>query len=132
MSSAYGTLAAPPSPNEPFNVLGSIHLAIPSDSVDATVSAPTRNLTVFHARLHTIPSNLLQLLYETFEEELEKGLTYPQEGPIGRDGFEGYFFGKDVFIGQVTDEHGGGTGLEAVDKGQDWLDRVIGAYYVRS
>lgn len=96
-------------------------------------------ITVHHVNKGSCPQDLLDVLHEEFEKELKIGRTYPQEGPIGRDGFRNYFFQGDVFIGiivpETVDYPSGGDiivpdGVEAARAGREWKDCVAGSYYV--
>lgn len=97
------------------------------------------SITVYHLTVTTCPSELLELLYKEFEAELERGRTYPQEGPIGLEGFKAYYFAGDVFVGiiapgssEVKNEVKGVEGsVEAAQAGRKWEECVAGAYYVR-
>lgn len=106
------------------------------------------------------PASLVAHLRETFNAELERGLTYPQHGPMNEDEFKGYFIGHDLLVGillsagdvhltRVLEAHSetplpaegvpyttGGSTLELVaeiekaTKG-DWELRVAGFYYIK-
>lgn len=45
------------------------------------------------------PKALIEYLAEVFNAELEKGVTYPQRGPMDLAEFEGYFLGYDLLVG---------------------------------
>ena len=45
------------------------------------------------------PKALIEYLAKVFNEELERGVTYPQRGPMDLAEFEGYFLGYDLLIG---------------------------------
>jgi len=98
-------------------------------------------ISVHHVNKTSCPQELLQVLHEEFEKELEIGRTYPQEGPIGYEGFREYFFQGDVFIGiiiapETIDYSSNGkiivpNGVEAARDGREWKDCVAGSYYVK-
>jgi len=45
------------------------------------------------------PKALVEYLASVFNDELERGVTYPQRGPMGLAEFEGYFLGYDLLVG---------------------------------
>lgn len=107
-----------------------------------TYSSSNSNIIVHHVTKDTCPQQLLEILYEEFEKELEIGRTYPQESPIGLEGFQNYFFQGDVFVGTIciAPETAQTTsskvvmvpdGIEEARAGRDWEDCVAGSYYVR-
>lgn len=113
----------------------------PRSEVLASTSYGTtgpNKLTVHHITKSTCPSELLEVLFEEFESTLEAGRTYPQEGPIGIEGFANYFFSGDVFVGiTVPEDHVPDEnalllkGVESARAGREWKDCVAGSYYVR-
>jgi hypothetical protein len=72
------------------------------------------------------------LLQNEFNEELERGNTYPQEGPLDRDAFLAYYFAADVFIGIAVSSETGDSpdSIDAARNGREWKDCVVGCYYV--
>ncbi|KAB5592475.1 L-azetidine-2-carboxylic acid acetyltransferase [Ceratobasidium theobromae] len=95
---------------------------------------PGYSILVVHLTRESAPSELIKLLHEDFEEELESGKTYPQEGPMGRTAFEAYFFAADVFVGVlVPTAEAGSAENESIEKaraGRDWDESVVGSYYI--
>ena len=85
-------------------------------------SGSTRSLTVHHLTLTVATdAKLFNVLHEWFAQEVEQGLTYPQEGEIGRDKFEEYFFAGDVFVAIVGCEDGEtDLSLEGSRCGRSW------------
>lgn len=45
------------------------------------------------------PKALIEYLASVFNDELERGVTYPQRGPMELAEFEGYFLGYDLLVG---------------------------------
>lgn len=96
-------------------------------------------VTVHHLTLpiaRQLPG-LLTYLGAVFAKEVEDGLTYPQEGEMGQDTFEAYFFAADVFVGIVggsprTDRADAAIELsiEEAQVGRTWEECVAGYYYV--
>lgn len=104
-------------------------------------------VSVHHLTLASTKSliGLIDYLCSVFAQEVEDGMTYPQEGPIERQSFESYFFAGDVFVaisapgGTLPDAtaidadnvHEIGVGIEEARNGRDWKECVAGFYYVR-
>ena len=140
--SAYGAIARPhptsaqlptliyPLASDPSTKFAAIHIPAPASE--------------------HLPDDLLDLLHTTFAEELERGRTYPQEGPIDRDAFKSYYGGSDLVLGltlaastqfenatfpdpkpEAVDEAQVSTlSLEAARGKRQWVDCLVGAYYV--
>ena len=94
----------------------------------------SNRVTVHHVTKSTCPAELIEILFTEFESTLEAGRTYPQEGPIGVEGFRDYFFAGDVFVGIIVPE-GVEVGevpkdVESARAGRDWSECVAGCYYV--
>ena len=135
--SAYGPVVKPASPSLPPSVwpLEGYH-----GTSDAT-SRPT-HLTLHHLTLAALVidglSDLIAQLHVWFAQELQQGLTYPQEGEIRRDAFEAYFFSADVLVAIIGCDDDGissATGetelsLERARCGRPWDTCVAGFYYV--
>jgi len=92
------------------------------------------SLSIHHLTSATIPDALADHLYATFQAELDRGVTYPQEYPMTRQGFHAYFLGNDCFVGilHAPDKVPvAGVSLEEARKGNDWEHAVGGVYYVK-
>ncbi|KAG6837078.1 hypothetical protein H0H93_015346 [Arthromyces matolae] len=74
----------------------------------------THHLTLVQA---TRSEGLLDYLSAVFAKEVDDGFTYPQEGPIDRSAFDGYFFAADVIVAITGKMEQGGN-----DKGDIALD----------
>lgn len=82
-------------------------------------------------------TGLLEHLTVVFADEVDSGLTYPQEGDINQSSFESYFFAADVIVGII-----GGTpradraeaeielDIDMARAGRPWDQCVAGFYYV--
>lgn len=98
---------------------------------DATEGSGSTHLAVYHLTAQTIPYELSTYLYETFQDELDSGSTYPQEYPMTRSGFDVYFLGNDLFVGiLVWGSHAIDYTLERAQNGREWNACVGGTYYV--
>ena len=79
--------------------------------------APNSYLTIHHVTLATASAipGLVGYLRKTFADELERGLTYPQEILPGEtytlEAFQAYYFAADVLVAVV----GGSADREVVD-----------------
>ncbi|KAF8526049.1 hypothetical protein BU17DRAFT_62580 [Hysterangium stoloniferum] len=130
--SAYG-----PNPNPPRNsqsiIPSSVH---PLGQTTYAAGAGARGaLSIHHLTAATIPHALAGHLYAAFQAELDRGVTYPQEHPMARPGFDAYFLGGDCFVGIVHAAEDGapaaGVSLEAAAQGRAWEHAVGGVYYVK-
>jgi len=78
---------------------------------------------------------LATILYETFQDELERGATYPQEFPMSRNAFDAYFLGNDCFVGilhppEFVPPQDIKFSIENARNSRDWNECLAGAYYV--
>ncbi|TFK51083.1 hypothetical protein OE88DRAFT_1630569 [Heliocybe sulcata] len=134
--SAYGAIAAPRGSDAP---LSSTIWAI--ERKDSTV---TDYLTIHHLNLARAQAldGLIDYLHHVFAEEIDAGLTYPQEVPVGelytREAFDAYFFAGDVFvavsgaeIGSLASGSDVSFGINDARRGRDWSDCIAGFYYVK-
>ncbi|SPO19689.1 related to l-azetidine-2-carboxylic acid acetyltransferase [Ustilago trichophora] len=67
------------------------------------------------------PKALIQYLAEVFNAELERGVTYPQRGPMELAEFEGYFLGYDLLVGFFLSAQQLGSFSRAASIPQDGL-----------
>ncbi|KAF8608259.1 hypothetical protein BDV93DRAFT_519308 [Ceratobasidium sp. AG-I] len=123
--SAYGAISAPVTrPKAPLQTRLYPLKADPGNSV-----------LVLHLTRETAPSELVGLLHKEFEQEIESGKTYPQEGPMDRATFEAYFFAADVFVGMIISDKSAaaleGADVEKVRGERSWDESVVGSYYVK-
>ena len=93
-------------------------------------------------------SGLLEYLHKCFSDELERGMTYPQEilpgGAYSRDQFDAYYFAADVLVAVLghTAQDGRADPLDGEDGspittgfadavgGRSWEECIAGCYYV--
>ncbi|KDQ55227.1 hypothetical protein JAAARDRAFT_37753 [Jaapia argillacea MUCL 33604] len=136
--SAYGAIKAPTRTSDPLPSTIWSTKALPSQSNYITL----HHLTLSTALTHL---GLIDYLWREFAEEVERGLTYPQEMLQGevftKEMFEAYFFAGDAFVGIVGSgkvEEGLEGGVREVEGGVDkaaagrkWEDCVAGFYYVK-
>lgn len=142
--SAYGAIPSPSNRGPPPSAtIWPIQAARNVNPTVTHTNASSKWLTIHHLTLDSaqLLPGLIDYLNATFAQEVECGMTYPQEGEIGRAAFEGYFFAGDVFVGIpiIADEIGwkrqGGVrlidlGVEVARNGRAWEDCVGGFYYV--
>ncbi|CDR88293.1 related to l-azetidine-2-carboxylic acid acetyltransferase [Sporisorium scitamineum] len=93
------------------------------------------------------PSGLIEYLAQVFNDELERGVTYPQRGPMDLAEFEGYFLGYDLLVGfflsaeqlaVLATENVGEDGLEVANVAQlpnlsqlDFAKQTAGFFYIK-
>lgn len=131
--SAYGNIKRP-------ELLGSL----PSKLwrlTSAPTDSPTRSYVTTHHLTRSDARRLIGLLEHltaVFALEVERGLTYPQEGEIDQPDFESYFFAADVFVGIVGYHPRGDRGeaeieldIDAARAGRPWDECVAGFYYIK-
>ncbi|KAI9318217.1 acyl-CoA N-acyltransferase [Dichotomocladium elegans] len=111
MSSAYGKIPKPATTISLNNIL--------------PITKKLRNGT--EGTLQSVdPTNadLVGHLFALFNDELERGSTYPQEERMTFEQFKDYFLGYDAFV--MTKDG-------AIEPGQsyDYEDKVLGMYYVK-
>ncbi|KAI0343712.1 hypothetical protein BDW22DRAFT_1328265 [Trametopsis cervina] len=109
-------------------------------------AAASKYVTMHHLTLETTSTlpGLVSFLHKVFADELERGMTYPQEILQGetytQTMFEAYFFAADVLVGivgsgDVAEGQIDGSviefGLEEASSGRAWDDCVAGVYYVK-
>lgn len=160
--SAYGTmLRAPRTSYLPSTIWPWPERATLLDSrqgLNPTLSDPSqRNVKFSTISIHHIDEDavrqgregLFEYLHSVFANEVDKGMTYPQENVRDRAIFASYFFaadvivaiagisGEDVNVGTVVDGPGAQAvkevdmGLDEARGGRSWEECVIGFYYVR-
>lgn len=112
---------------------------------------PNAITTLFHIDLAAIVDpSLFDHLHAVFADEVDKGLTYPQEDIRDPDAFRAYFFAADVLIAIVGNKSGVTpdplpapdgelptpvakeveADLETARAGRSWDACVVGFYYV--
>lgn len=93
------------------------------------------------------PKGLIEYLAKVFNGELERGVTYPQRGPMDRAEFEGYFLGYDLLTGFFLSAQQlasispatvpeGGQEVEDISAlpdlaSMDYAKEVAGFYYIK-
>ncbi|EPQ55084.1 acyl-CoA N-acyltransferase [Gloeophyllum trabeum ATCC 11539] len=138
--SAYGAIQTR---SRPDTVLPSTAWTVQSKDGATTGYVTIHHLNLAHAQAF---EDLLDYLWHVFAEEVDGGLTYPQEVAPGevytREAFEAYFFAADVFVAIVGD--GDTSQIDTVEDGREvalglgeakgareWRDCVAGFYYVK-
>ena len=113
-----------------------------------TKAGVLEDVTVYHLRKEAAQDlpGLVEYLHGTFVNYVEEGRTYPQEGEMNKETFEGYFFAEDLFLGIKSIEGAvkEATASETAHDGQEvdvtvlnakgtrsWADTIAGFYYVR-
>lgn len=114
---AYGSVFAGPSATT-LNPLPVLAYRLPT----TTTSVSSK----LHRSLYTIALNrqdgslsndLMSYLHEMFNTELATGKTYPQEGPMSLQEFEGYYCAATVVVGVIVDEEQQGDEEGGNDRG---------------
>lgn len=141
--SAYGAILSPSSRGEAV-LPSTIWILSPTHTSKDSPSRRPQSVTIHHVTLATAQAlpGLVQYLHEVFADELERGMTYPQEIKEGeiytQEMFESYYFAADVLVAVVgmedlTEQADGAEvsiGIEAARQGRDWSECIAGCYYV--
>ncbi|KIJ15515.1 hypothetical protein PAXINDRAFT_114666 [Paxillus involutus ATCC 200175] len=115
-----------------MSAYGSISRPFRASYLPPTAWQSPRDAHVF-VTLHHIDQSAINLhpglfdyLHSTFADEVDKGLTYPQEDVRDPDTFGAYFFGADVFIAITSSGD-----IIGARGGRSWEECVAGFYYVK-
>jgi hypothetical protein len=65
-----------------------------------------------------------------FNEELERGDTYPHEFPLDMAQFEGYFFSGDAFV-LLKGRYQQATEVDPRKEIKDWEKDLLGFFYIK-
>lgn len=142
--SAYGAIRTSNRPTEP---LATTIWYRPARKADLAQPSPSINyVTIHHLTLKAALeySDLVPYLHASFAEELERGMTYPQEILQGETytqlAFEGYFFAADVLVAIIGHDNAFAEGkqdgnevrttLDEARNGRSWEECIAGFYYV--
>jgi len=139
---AYGHVPAPKKTTTPKARLYSLPPKAVSAQRSAIVAWP-----IDCSSGQEVPKGLADRLHRVFNDELEKGVTYPQRGPMSEEEFQNYFLSYDLIVGLfLTQEHTDTliTGKEMMLKtgveinipkdffnAFDWTDRYAFSYYIK-
>ncbi|KAJ3485068.1 hypothetical protein NLI96_g5215 [Meripilus lineatus] len=143
--SAYGAIRTSNRPTEP---LATTIWYRPARKADLAQPSPSINyVTIHHLTLKAALeySDLVPYLHASFAEELERGMTYPQEILQGETytqlAFEGYFFAADVLVAIIGHDNAFAEGkqdgnevrttLDEARNGRSWEECIAGFYYVK-
>lgn len=99
--------------------------AIPALPVHKTVLRDGTAATIYPvASASALSPSLLAFLARTFNDELERGQTYPLEGPVDDDAFVAYWFAAFAAVILAGD-------VELSDERNDWETVCLGSFYVK-
>ncbi|CDK25513.1 unnamed protein product [Kuraishia capsulata CBS 1993] len=73
-----------------------------------------------------IPEKLKEVLFKTFNDELERGDTYPQEFPASYEEFDAYWL--HYFVAVMLE---GNLSVEELGKVDSFEDIFLGSYYIK-
>ncbi|KAF8070748.1 hypothetical protein FPV67DRAFT_1488598 [Lyophyllum atratum] len=114
---------------------------LPASTWPIESASDHRSLSIHHLTLSTAQrlEGLLDHLTAVFAQEVQDGLTYPQEGEMDRSTFDGYFFSADVFVGIIGDTapinrregEVADPDIEVARGGRPWDQCVAGFYYIK-
>jgi len=149
--SAYGAISTAKRPLDPLrSTIWLLKRKVSQTDLSGSENTPeiVPYLTIHHLTLQTANDfpDLIPYLHESFAEELERGLTYPQEiipeEPYTQSQFEAYFFAGDVLLAVIgrdgTSAAGNADGSETplalveAKIGRSWEDCIAGFYYEKA
>ncbi|KAG0305073.1 hypothetical protein BGZ98_004630 [Dissophora globulifera] len=146
MSSAYGSIARPVSGQSLGSILprhatlikrvnGEVPATTNSAPIAAVLFRITSNESIDDAsRAFTLGasthSTLVEAMHQVFNNEVEKGDTYPQEFVLDETQFHNYFFSGDAFV-LLKGNYSNAAEVEKKPSKQDWEDDLLGYFYVK-
>ncbi|KAF9207275.1 hypothetical protein BGZ49_000827 [Haplosporangium sp. Z 27] len=146
MSSAYGAIARPASSQSLSTALPR-HAFLRSNvtdlNKDAVLSTPnstlfritSSNVTLDHSsQTYTLSEathpTLVEAMHKVFNEEVERGDTYPQEFLLDTDQFKNYFFSGDSFV-LIKGHYQLATEVQVRKDADEWQKDLLGFFYVK-
>ncbi|KAF9353219.1 hypothetical protein BGX26_009007 [Mortierella sp. AD094] len=146
MSSAYGTIARPVSGQSLSTALPR-HATLRSNVTNADGEAvhATPNSTLFRiasnkevldssSQTYTLSgathATLVDAMHQVFNEEVERGDTYPQEFALDASQFENYFFSGDSFV-LIKGHYQLATEVDQRKDAKDWQKDLLGFFYIK-
>ncbi|CAO3569844.1 unnamed protein product [Mortierella alpina] len=152
MSSAYGAIARPVSDKSLSSILprnATLRLHANGHGAAVTNGIEAHEETAAAATLFRITSSndldrashsytltklahpaLIAAMHQVFNEEVQRGDTYPQEFVLDDTQFDNYFFSGDSFVllkGQYRDA----CEVQARAEAKDWTQDLLGYFYVK-
>jgi hypothetical protein len=95
-------------------------------SKDETLDSTSETYTLSGAK----HASLVEAMHQVFNDEVERGDTYPQEFVLSNEEFEGYFFSGDAFV-LIKGRHDQALAVDARDKPKDWNQDLLGFFYIK-
>lgn len=80
------------------------------------------------ANVNEVPGQLLQFLFQEYNDEVNRGDTQPFFEPLTLEEFKGYWFGQFVGIMVIGDATEFDPNLTA----DDWSKRCLGSFFIKS
>ena len=71
-----------------------------------------------------LPMGLVAVLHDEFNREIERGDTYPMEGPLTLEAFRTFWFGTFAAVMVLGNE-------TVLREGRDWANECLGAFYAK-
>ncbi|KAF9173532.1 hypothetical protein BGX20_002884, partial [Mortierella sp. AD010] len=145
MSSAYGAIARPIS-GQSLSIALPRHAALRSNvTTNGEAVHATPNSTLFRiasskevldssSQTYTLSgaahATLIDAMQQVFNEEVERGDTYPQEFILDVSQFENYFFSGDSFV-LIRGHYQLATEVEQRKDAKDWQKDLLGFFYIK-
>lgn len=110
------------------------HAAPPKSTVEAARALQPRTVVLKdHVTVATIipvppsqpvPAGLLSLLHHEFNNEIERGDTYPMDAPLTLEGYRNYWFGTFAVVMLLGND-------PSLREDRDWVNEVLGTFYIK-
>ncbi|KAF9103523.1 hypothetical protein BGX27_010544 [Mortierella sp. AM989] len=145
MSSAYGAISRPTSGQSLSTVLPRHAILRNLTNANGEAVHSTPNSTLFRiasnkevldssSQQYTLSgathSTLVEAMHQVFNEEVERGDTYPQEFQLDATQFENYFFSGDSFV-LIKGHYQQATDVELRKDINDWMKDLLGFFYIK-
>ncbi|KAF9952587.1 hypothetical protein BGZ72_006096 [Mortierella alpina] len=151
MSSAYGTIARPVSDKSLSSVLPrhatlrqhvngngaavANGAAANGEAAAATLFRITSSKDLDSASLvYTLTKaahpSLIKAMHQVFNEEVQRGDTYPQEFVLDESQFDNYFFSGDSFV-LLKGHYRDASDVQARAEAEEWTKDLLGYFYVK-
>ena len=71
-----------------------------------------------------LPLDLVSYLHEEFNNEIERGDSYPMDIPMTLDGYQNYWFGTFAAVMLLGNN-------PIIQDGRDWQKECLGTFYIK-
>ncbi|KAI1309993.1 hypothetical protein EDD11_003911 [Mortierella claussenii] len=144
MSSAYGSIPRPVSGQSLSTILPR-HSTLRTSHANAATVDHEQHATLFRiasnqetldatSQNYTLSAvthpSLVEAMHQVFNDEVERGDTYPQESRLDDLQFENYFFSGDAFV-LLRGDHKRATQVQTRTNAKEWQADLLGFFYIK-